>query len=103
MWVRIVTPPGPYSGGDDLVVGQEYDMTDDQAGRWIRRAVAIPVERHQPEPPAAADELPPNGFAEANLVIDDSKVEIVRASDAEPRDAGEPAAPTGRPARGRRQ
>lgn len=75
MRVRIVTPPGPYSGGDNLVVGQEYDMTDDQAQRWIRRAVAIPTQP-PPEPPADNE---PSGFAQAKLVIDDSKVDILRA------------------------
>lgn len=44
MKVRIVAQPSRVSGGDDLVVGEEYDLVDDQAIRWLRRGVAVAVE-----------------------------------------------------------
>lgn len=50
MRLRIVAQPGRYSGGDHLVVGEEYDFADDEAMRWLRRGVAVAVEpltRHQ--------------------------------------------------------
>lgn len=64
--VKFIAEPGPFSGGQDqFEVGKEYDLPEDQADRWVTRAVAQYVD----DPQALGTNARTNPHPEGNQTI----------------------------------